>query len=89
MKSWLKGGLTGVGVWIISIILIGFLPPLFPMGIFATNRGLLLMYPCLSLFEGEGGIICLGVGPFMNLILAFLIGTLISWIIGKIKNKNK
>ena len=85
MKTWLKGGLWGIIVWILLIIT-GLLIALFS---FEANYSIsFIAFPCILFFIGESGMQCFIYGPILNLIISFILGSIIGLIIQKIKSKN-
>ncbi len=85
MKAWLKGGLIGIGIFV-GLLMIGWIVSLLlPTGEPLNYYSVLIMYPCIFFFSGESGMACGLLGPVVNLILIFVIGSLISYLIGKFK----
>jgi len=89
MKSWIKGGLIGgvVGI-LISII-----------EILRSSQGKLTLMYNLSILKTceflggvnnaspEGGIVCVGIIPLAFVILSFILGALIDFLVGKFRKK--
>lgn len=88
MKAWLKSGLIGGIVGIILLAVLWFIKvgkfTWFIVGVFLN---LCLIITGLDKVEGMAGIICIFPALIGFITLFFLIGILISWIVGKMKSK--
>ena len=88
MKTWLKGGLIGGGIYVLIYIIL----LIFGSTLFAGDTSLLfIMLPCIWVIScsGEGCMACVVLGPFINLILSFALGSIIGYIIQKIKSRKQ
>lgn len=95
MRAWLKGGLIGIGFSVIFMIVAIIFNANF-LGDFLAKISFWFSSPFVYLFQmlgldktGENyGLIVIFI--FLGLALEFFIlGSLIGWIIGKVKSKNK
>ena len=87
MKTWLKGGLWGAGVYVaLAIILVisTFLSATQPEGI---GLGLIILTIPSYLITGLSSPLASYFALILNIILAFIIGLIIGLIIQKIKQK--
>lgn len=85
MKTWLKGGLWGAGIFVILVILAWLISFLFNKFYFFF----LVFYPCILFFSGENGMACIVYGLILNLIISFILGSIIGFIIQKIKSNKQ
>ena len=85
MEAWLKGGLIGflIGAIVHLIYYVIIANPL--LTIKYTPFLDAITYICIS--SGEMHLLCIILGPIINTFLFILIGSLIGWIVGKIKSK--
>jgi len=80
--AWLKGGIIGGVIGVVSIILFLLVPTSLGLASFAQGIGALIR----SLFGPVNGI---WASIIINLIGYFIIGAIIGWIVGKIKSKKQ
>ena len=93
MKAWIKGGLigglAGAFLWLLSLTIELFSS--FSSLVFFHNltiRNLIMFLGSPLCYLGEGRGYCwLYIGHILNIILFFVAGVLVAWIIGKIKAK--
>jgi len=88
MKSWLKGGIIGV---ITSLLITLGIVIFAPAVSFLSLEFLFPNELCyfITHCSGEGCIACTYLNPLVMFIELFLIGVVIGWIVGKVKNRNE
>jgi hypothetical protein len=93
--SWVKGGVISIYVTF-SLIIIGFLVSIIYPEILKILVIFFIWIHYIIPLEANNmgtGFIIMGIilisSPILSLLFFFLIGALIGWIYGKIKNKNK
>jgi len=91
MKIWLKGGLIGLGISA-SLLLLSLVP--FAGSLFLLNMvigmplTLFLNFLGLKMYDPSYDSVAFWVGGILNpLIVSFIIGAIIGWIIGKMKSR--
>lgn len=86
MKTWVKGGLIGAGIYLTLLIMLFILTSVSKEEL-QTPFNILIIVPCVYFFMGEGVMKCLIIQPVINIIIFFIIGAIIGLIIQKVKNK--
>ena len=84
MKAWLKGGLIGIGLFLVLITSL-YATIIFSKDSWAGIGLLLLVYPWIFIVNVKAlenfGFLFLGI----NFLIVFFIGALIGWLVGKFK----
>lgn len=85
MKAWLKGGLIGIGIYLIGLISL----VVTNIFIFMQTPGSLIIGNSLKNYDTSLGIITIIFATVINLIIYFIAGALIGWFVGKMKQKKE